>query len=64
MPREALVKQDMYDTKIFKETKKGTSLAAYQCKKNKKVLLLSSLHKDVKIPEANNPKHKPETVLF
>ena len=64
LPREALVKQDVYDTKIFIETEKETSLTAYQCKKNKKVLLLSSLHKDVKIPEANNPKHKPETVLF
>ena len=69
LPREALVKQDVYDTKIFIETEKRTSLTAYQCKKNKKVLLLSSLHKDVKIPEAkipeaNNPKHKLETVLF
>ena len=61
LPRKALVKQDVHDTKIFIETEKGTSLTACQCKKIKKNLLL---HKDVKIPEANNLKHKPEAVLF
>ena len=64
LPREALVKQDLYNTEIFMEPEKGTSLTAYQCQKNKRILLLSSLYKDVKIPEANHPKHKPDIKLL
>lgn len=38
------------------------TLIQYQCKKNKTVLILSSLHPDVIITDTN--KKKPETVIF
>ena len=40
------------------------TITSYQCKQSKSVNILSTLHKDVVIPEHNNPKCKPETVLF
>ena len=42
----------------------AVTITSYQCKKSQSVNILSSLHKDVTIPERNNPKRKPETILF
>ena len=40
------------------------SLTAYQCKKTKQVLLLSSMHPDATVPTKTNRKRKPEAVSF
>ena len=40
------------------------TITSYQCKQSKSVNILSTLNKDVVIPEHNNRKRKPETVLF
>ena len=40
------------------------TFTSYLCKQSKSVNILSTLHKDVVIPEHNNPKRKPETLLF
>ena len=40
------------------------TITSYQCKQSKSVNILSTLHKDFVIPENNNPKREPETVLF
>ena len=37
---------------------------SYQCKQSKSINILSTLHKNVVIPEHNNPKRKRKTVLF
>ena len=44
--------------------KTTATIISYQCKKSKSVNILSTLHKDIVIPENNHPKRKPETVLF
>ena len=36
----------------------------YHCKKQKSVVLISTLYPDVEIPSHKNPSKKPETVLF
>ena len=40
------------------------TIISYQCKQSNSVNILSTLHKDVVIPENDNAKRKPETVLF
>ena len=40
------------------------TITSYQCKKSNSVNILSTVHKNVVIPEHNNTKLKPETVLF
>ena len=40
------------------------TITSYQCKQLNYINILSTLHKDVVIPEHNNQKRKPETVRF
>ena len=42
----------------------AATITFYQCKQSKSVHILSTLHKDVVISDNNNPKRKPEIVLF
>lgn len=51
----------LFETKILKCN--TCTLTIYQGKRNKNVLLLSTLHENVDI-DANHPKKKPETVIF
>ena len=58
-------KQQQHETSLFASTQTTTViLTSYQCKKRKSVVIMSTLHPDVEIPSNNNPKKKPETVLF
>ena len=54
---------ELHQTRCFQEKECGASLTVYQCKKKKTVAILSTLHRTVFVPEANNPKQKPDTVL-
>ncbi|GBP11839.1 hypothetical protein EVAR_74487_1 [Eumeta japonica] len=51
----------LFETKILKSDR--CTLTIYQGKRNKNVLLLSTLHENVEI-DSNHPKKKPETVTF
>ena len=66
LPQAAKAMQQLHDTTPLKTTISSTSaaLACYQCKKAKSVMILSTLHPDVAVSSENNPKKKPETVLF
>ena len=58
---------NLHDTTIVKLADAAVAtvtITKYQCKKSKSVNILSSLHPNVAIPSENNPKKKPETVLF
>lgn len=63
IPAAAKQKLPLHETLAFKPENSDLTLTQYQCKRNKFVLLLSSLHRDVVISEENNPKRKPDTVL-
>ena len=60
MPEQMKVRRDLHSTTVVTTV----SLTAYQCKNEKQVLLLSSMHPDVNVPTENNRKRKPETILF
>ena len=53
-------KEKLYFTKAFKSN--GTSLTVYQRKNKKNVVLLRSMHRDIRT--GNDKKSKPETVSF
>ena len=58
-------KRMMHDTMVVNSTRDTkATISSYQCKQSKSVNILSTLHKDVVIPKQNNPKRKPEIVLF
>ena len=58
-------KRMLHDTIPVHSTGDTTAaITFYQCKQSKSVNILSTLHKDVVIPEHNNPKRKPQSVLF
>lgn len=54
-------KLPLYESNIYLGPNR-TTLTLYQCKRNKSVSILSSLHKSVKI--TNSAKKKPETINF
>ena len=65
LPEAAKKKQQQHETSLFASTQTTTvTLTSYQCKKQKSVVIMSPLHPDVEIPSDNNPKKKPEIVLF
>ena len=65
LPEAAKKMQQQHETSLFASTQTTTvTLTSYQCIKRKSVIIMSTLHPDVEIPSDNNPKKKPETVLF
>ena len=65
IPEESKKKKQLHATDVFKyDGNLNLTLTSYQCKTSKSVVVLSSLHPDVQIPEEQNPKQKPETILF
>ena len=50
-------------TVAYIEEESSCTLSVYQCKKNKNVSILSTYHRHVTVPDAENPKKKPDTVL-
>ena len=65
LPQAAKTRQQQHETSLFtlRQTA-AVTLTSYQCKKQKSVVIMSTLHPDVEIPSQNNPKKKPETILF
>ena len=58
-------KQQQHETFLFTSTQTAVvTLTPYLCKKRKSLVIMSTLHPDVEISSHNNPKKKPETVLF
>lgn len=53
-------KDEIYSSKIISH--EGITLTSYQCKKNKNVLLLSSLHENLNVSE--NEKKTPEVIQY
>ena len=65
LPQTAKKKQQQHETSLFTSTQTAVvTLTSYQCKKQKSVVIMSTLHPDVEISSYNNPKIKLETVLF
>ena len=65
IPNILKTKQKLHDTVIVKSKENiAVTITSYQCKKSKSVNILSTLHPSVSIPEENNPKKKPQSVLF
>ena len=65
LPQAAKRKQQQYETSLFTFTQTAVvTLTLYQCEKQKSVVIMSTLHPDVEISSHNNPKKKPDTVLF
>ena len=65
LPQASKRKQQQHKTSLFTCIQTAVvTLTSYQCKKQKLVVIMSTLHPDVEIPSHNNPKKKPETALF
>ena len=65
LPQAAKRKQQQHETFLFTSTQTTiVILTSYQCKKQKLIVIMSTLHLDVEIPLHNNLEKKPETVLF
>ena len=59
LPQAAKTKQQQHETSLFTLRQTATvTLTSYQCKKQKSVVIMSTLHPDVEIPSQNNPKKK------
>lgn len=56
------LKLKLHETKILRTIQNDCLLSVYQAKKNKNVILLSTMHDKVRIDAQN--KNKPDTVLF
>ena len=58
-------KKQQHENSLFAPTKTTTvTLISYQCKKQRSVVIMSTIHFDVEISSDNNLKKKSETVLF
>ena len=65
LPQAAKRKQQRHKTSLFTFTQTAVvTLISYQCKKQKSVVIISTLHPGVEISSHNNPKKKPDTVSF
>ena len=65
LPKAAKRQQQQYEISLFTFTRTAVViLTLYQCEKQKSVVIMSTLHPDVEIFSHNNPKKKPDTVLF
>ena len=65
VPLECKKKKALHATEVFKcEDQTAITLTSYQCKATKNVAVLSSLHPDISVPTNENPKKKPDSVLY
>ena len=65
IPDMLIKKRMLHDTMaVHSRGDTAAAITSYQCKHLKSVTILSFIHKNVVILEHNNPKRKPETVLF
>ena len=55
----------LHETVVLKSTRStAVTITTCQCKRSKSVSLLSTLHPYVTTPEKDNPKKKPDIILF
>ena len=57
--------KEMQETKVFRyDGQTAITLTSYQCKATKNVAVFSSLHLDILVSSHENPKKKPDSVLY
>ena len=65
VPEECKNKKELHETKVFRyDGQTAITLTSYQCKPAKNVAILSSLHPDILVSSDENPKKKPDSVLY
>ena len=65
VPEECKKKKKLHETKVFRyDGQTAITLTSYQCKAAKNVAFLSSLHPDILVSSDENPKKKPDSVLY
>ena len=64
IPECSKSRSDLFESQCLVEKVSGALLTSYQCKRNKRVLVLSTLHSSHEVDERENPKKKPNTILF
>ena len=58
-------KKELHETEVFRyDGQTAITLTSYQCKAAKNVAVLSSLHPDILVSSNENPKKKPDSVLY
>ena len=64
-PEERKKKKELHETEVFRHNDQtAITLTSYQCKAAKNVAILSSLHLDVQVSSDENPKKKPDSILY
>ena len=62
---ECKKKKELHEIEVFRyDGKMAVTFTSYQCKAAKNVAVLSSLHPDILVSSDNNPKKKPDSVLY
>ena len=65
VPEECKNKKELHETKVFRyDGQTAITLTSYQCKAAKNVAILSSLHPNILVSSDENPKKKPNSVLY
>ena len=65
VPEESKKKKKLHENEVFRyDGQTAITLTSYQCKAAKNVAVLSSLHPDILVSSHENPKNKPDSVLY
>lgn len=64
IPQSCKSRADLFSSQGMVEEESGALLTSYQCKRDKKVFVLSTLHNTLRIDDSDNPKKKPNTVVY
>lgn len=64
IPQCCKSRENLFSSQEMVEEDSGALLTTYQCKRDKKVFILSTLHNSLRIDESENPKKKPNTVIY
>ena len=65
LPEECKKKKELHETELFKyDGQMAITLTFYQCKAANNVAVLNSLHLDILVSSNENPKKKPNSVLY
>ena len=65
VPEECKKKKELHETEVFRyDGQTAITLTSYQCKATKNMAILSSLHPDILVSSHENPKKKPDSVLY
>ena len=65
VPGKCKKKKELHKTKVFRyDGQTAITLTSYQCKTTKNQAVVSSLHPDILVSSDENPKKKPDLVLY